>query len=320
MSENTQLEGLLASCVAGFASRVICHPIDTLKARLQAAQGSMPSGAGGLYRGLTAALIGGVPATCLYLTSYELSKKTLSSTPVIQDSPFAVYFVSGILAEGVSCSVFVPTDVIKERLQVQGSASPYKYKGSFDALRQIMSQEGLRGLYKGYGASILSFGPFSALYFVFYEGLKKKLHTQHGGSFLDNLYRLVHQQNYNSRISVLSDKENLSPLIYPPHFSPLGVSAALAGAAASYLTNPLDLAKLRLQVLRAGPSATAASASSAAPLPTTTAGMLALVVRLEGFRGLFRGAVARVLFHTPNTALTMVAFEQTKLWLASRTR
>jgi len=215
MSENTQWEGLLASCVAGFASRVICHPIDTLKARLQAAQGSMPSGAGGLYRGLTAALIGGVPATCLYLSSYELSKKTLSSTPVIQDSPFAVYFVSGILAEGVSCSVFVPTDVIKERLQVQGSASPYKYKGSFDALRQIMSQEGLRGLYKGYGASLLSFGPFSALYFVFYEGLKKKLHTQHGGSFLDNLYRLVHQQNYNSRISVLSDKENLSPLIYP---------------------------------------------------------------------------------------------------------
>jgi hypothetical protein len=94
-----------------------------------------------------------------------------------------------MVAEACSCSVFVPTDVIKERLQVQGSTSPYKYRGSFDALRQIVAQEGLRGLYKGYGASMLSFGPFSALYFAFYESLKRQQSPGGGETFLDNLYR-----------------------------------------------------------------------------------------------------------------------------------
>ena len=33
----------------------------------------------------------------------------------------------------------------------------------------ISKQEGLRGIYKGYWATLLSFGPFSALYFGLYE-------------------------------------------------------------------------------------------------------------------------------------------------------
>jgi hypothetical protein len=74
-------------------------------------------------------------------------------------------------------------DVVKERLQVQSifvprptspsnsssSASARRYNGSIDALNKIMREEGLRGIYKGYGATLLSYGPFSALYFMFYE-------------------------------------------------------------------------------------------------------------------------------------------------------
>jgi Mitochondrial carrier protein len=169
---------VIASCCAGFVSRVICHPIDTFKARLQARQST---GFSGVYRGLAAALVGGVPATCIYLTSYEASKRHLSTVPYVGDSPFLVYFCSGIVAEAVSCSIFVPTDVVKERLQVG------LYKSSTDAFKQIVTQEGFRGLYKGYGASMLSFGPFSALYFALYEGLKKHAFT--AGQFSDNLYR-----------------------------------------------------------------------------------------------------------------------------------
>jgi inorganic pyrophosphatase/solute carrier family 25 iron transporter 28/37 len=142
-----------------------------------------------MYRGLAAALVGGVPATCIYLTSYEASKRHLSSIPWVGESPFLVYFCSGIVAEGMSCSVFVPTDVVKERLQVG------LYKSSADALKQILTQEGFRGLYKGYGASMLSFGPFSALYFAFYEGLKQ--HAFKAGQFSDNLYRYDAIQNSN---------------------------------------------------------------------------------------------------------------------------
>ena len=92
------------------------------------------------------------------------------------------------MAEVVSCVIFVPVDVIKERLQVarttnaisglrdaaQGinylSSSSYgQYRGSAHALRTIVTEEGFRSLYRGYGATVLSYGPFSALYFLFYE-------------------------------------------------------------------------------------------------------------------------------------------------------
>lgn len=61
---------------------------------------------------------------------------------------------------------------MKERMQVQSmdSADPNKvYKNTLDGFRKILKNEGWRGLYKGYGATLGSFGPFSALYFMFYE-------------------------------------------------------------------------------------------------------------------------------------------------------
>lgn len=68
--------------------------------------------------------------------------------------------------------MFVPVDVIKERLQVQSNRADNHYKGSIDALKTILKEEGTRGLYKGYFATLSSYGPFSALYFLIYEEVK----------------------------------------------------------------------------------------------------------------------------------------------------
>ena len=94
-----------------------------------------------------------------------------------KEDTFAVYFASGMLAEAVACIIYVPVDVVKERMQVQSSANSSTrllYKSSWDALVTISKQECLVGIYKGYAATLTSFGPFSALYFVFYEGFKSR--------------------------------------------------------------------------------------------------------------------------------------------------
>jgi hypothetical protein len=60
--------------------------------------------------------------------------------------------------------------VIKERLQVQSTKQlGYRYNGSFDAFRTILRQEGAYALYKGYFATLFSYGPFSAIYFGMFE-------------------------------------------------------------------------------------------------------------------------------------------------------
>jgi hypothetical protein len=122
---------------------------------------------------------------------------------LLGSSPFLVYIMSGMIAEAISCIVFVPVDVIKERLQVQSTnnvfsnhfpsssslsssstatisssapSSKFKYyANSFDALKTILREEGLTGIYKGYGATLLSYGPYSSLYFLFYETVSCKM-------------------------------------------------------------------------------------------------------------------------------------------------
>ena len=55
---------------------------------------------------------------------------------------------------------------------MQADLGKYHYESDLDAIRQIRKTEGIRGLYRAYFATVLSFGPFSALYFLFYENLK----------------------------------------------------------------------------------------------------------------------------------------------------
>ncbi len=69
----------------------------------------------------------------------------------------------------------MPVDVIKERRQVQSELKLYEYKSDSDAIRQVIKTEGMRGIYRAYGATVMSFGPFSAFYFMFYEFFKGSL-------------------------------------------------------------------------------------------------------------------------------------------------
>jgi hypothetical protein len=87
-------------------------------------------------------------------------------------------------------------------------------------------------------------------------------------------------------------------------------SAAAAGSVASALTNPLDLAKVRLQVEVIGRTSSTSRGSGGST--RTLRSMLRHVSRHEGLRGLWRGSLARVLFHTPSTAITMALFERFK--------
>ena len=193
MIEKSVIVDLLASSTAGLIARFICHPIDTIKSKLQSGKIEYKSfystisktfkvdGIRGYYRGIGAVLVGGIPGVSLYLTAYEQFKVYFSQYNKNLPS-FIVPLSAGMCAETLSCIVFVPVDVIKERLQVQSSSSsalqnnPHMiYKNSFDALYKIAKYEGIGGVYKGYGATLLSYGPFSAVYFTLYELQKEAL-------------------------------------------------------------------------------------------------------------------------------------------------
>lgn len=86
-----------------------------------------------------------------------------------------MFFCSAMIAEAVSCVLWVPIDIIKERLQVMSNLGSYRYNNTFDAVRQICQKEGFLGLYRAYGATILSFGPQSGISIGLYDKLKSSL-------------------------------------------------------------------------------------------------------------------------------------------------
>jgi hypothetical protein len=309
--EESILPNVLGSACAGIIARISTHPLDTTKARLQAqsapryrgpvdalAQTARAEGITGLYRGFGAVIIGGTPGTVLYLCSYDFVKKGLSQAWESRmnqpmegtGADFAVHFTAGMLAETIACIIYVPVDVVKERMQVQQGlqSSPSAYKSSWDAFQKIARSEGITGIYKGYTATLGSFGPFSALYFVFYEKLKR------------SSCQYVSREPYTISGSLGRNTELPFPWV-------VGCSAG-AGALASWLTSPLDMAKLRLQVQRGH---IAQHASSLAPV-TSYRGVwdcLKQAHKRDGFRGLFRGAGARVLHFAPATTITMTSYE-----------
>lgn len=258
----------------------------------------------GLYRGYGAVIVGGTPATILYFCSYEIAKSKLSiimaaevdlsSSSSSTRTEFLVHFVCGMLAEAVSCIVFVPVDVTKERMQIQlregdmnnRAAVGFSYRNSWDALKQISRTEGLSGVYKGYLATLGSFGPFSAFYFAFYEKFKYWARI-----------RLTGRTNESMRDL---DKVEISfPWIVACSSSAAGISA--------WLTSPLDMAKLRLQVQRGNTSRNTEQTSRL--IYNGVFDCLRKTFRDTGVFGLFRGAGARVLFVVPATTITMASYE-----------
>jgi hypothetical protein len=318
MAENISLiANALGSAAAGIIGRIFTHPLDTAKARLQApgeifanryqgpidvlVQTSRNEGIRGLYRGFGAVIVGGTPGTVVYLCSYDIAKTRLpqlasndnSYNDTRQDGNFVVHFCSGMIAETVACLIYVPVDVIKERMQVQQASHANNtgtyYRNFFDAISQISRNEGLAGIYRGYGATLMSFGPFSALYFVFYE--KAKAMTRNHWLTQDTPLEETHlTSEYRMNI--------------PFHW--IVICSASSGALASWLTSPLDMAKLRLQVQR-GKSYELETSST-----THYRGVIDCLrhsMQTGGMRGLFRGAGARVLHFAPATTITMSTYE-----------
>jgi Mitochondrial carrier protein len=135
-----------------------------------------------------------------------------------------------MIAEACSCVLWVPIDVLKERLQVQSELKTYSYKNTFDAIGQISKKEGILGLYKAYGATILSFGPYTGISIALYDKIKRN------------------RLNFLTPFSNFLDMLGLDGSDRPVTLFESFILSSASGFLASIVTNPMDIVKTRLQV------------------------------------------------------------------------
>lgn len=169
-------------------------------------------------------------------------------------------FIGGGCGSVMSQCVIVPVDVVASRLQLQGSVGyKYQYKGGFDAFRQVWRHEGLRGFYRGWGASVLTYAPFSAVWWSTYAVTKGFLYRKTG---------------------VI---ESSSGMQRGPDFLLQSMSGVVAAFSGVMFTNPMDVVKTRMQT-KTGSSA----AAEGGILKNLTT-----LVKEEGWMAMTKGASVR---------------------------
>ncbi|CAN6568873.1 unnamed protein product [Malus baccata var. baccata] len=117
-----------------------------------------------------------LPYSSVNFYSYEQYKKFLKNVPGLENhsdnlsTDLGVHFVGGGLAGITAASVTYPLDLVRTRLAAQTNVM--YYKGIWHTLQTITRNEGIFGLYKGLGATLLGVGPSIAISFSVYETLR----------------------------------------------------------------------------------------------------------------------------------------------------
>jgi len=266
----------------------------------------LPGGFSRLWRGVRAVAVGCVPAHALYFSTYEASKSVLLDLDLDgrmqnqlqnqsqQQQSLNLGIIGGSIAGGVATVshdiVMTPVDTIKQRMQLG------HYRGFYDAAGTVVKLEGWAGLYRSFGVTLISNIPYGMIM----VGTNEFLREQLSSSFYPN-----------------GRKEGGGDLLTTM------LAGCGAGAVAAAFTVPLDRCKTRLQVQNLGnapPASIECAGSASCKLNSATkyAGIgdaFRSVVREEGVAGLFRGAVPRIVTHTPAVAISWTVYEAAKGWL-----
>lgn len=174
--------------------RVSVYPFTLIRTRLQVQKGRSlyhgtfdafvkivrADGVTGLYRGFLVNTFTLISGQC-YVTTYELTRRFVAD---YSQSNTVKSLVAGGSASLVAQSITVPIDVVSQHLMMQrkgekmgrfqvrgapGGRGLAAFGQTKDIARQILQADGLRGFYRGYVASLLTYIPNSAVWWPFYH-------------------------------------------------------------------------------------------------------------------------------------------------------
>ena len=172
--QSPMVSAFLAGSFSGVCSTVLFQPLDLIKTRIQtqpdAGKLSM-RGAGvmvirndgvlGLWRGLLPSLLRTVPGVGLYFGTAHSLRSHISTKDA------STSLMIGFVSRSVACTAMIPVTVIK--LRTESNCQKLIATGFSD----IYKMEGIRGLTRGLLPTILRDAPFSGIYMMLYDSIKK---------------------------------------------------------------------------------------------------------------------------------------------------
>ncbi|GAM21369.1 hypothetical protein SAMD00019534_045440 [Acytostelium subglobosum LB1] len=182
---------MMAAMSAGATTSTLTNPIWVIKTRLITQEMSgrqkqysgiiqcfqsilKQEGVAGLYKGLGPSLLGLIHVG-VQLPLYERFKIIIEKRKKTPLTTMDIVIASST-SKMIASIVAYPHEVLRSRLQDSSPNSPHNYKGGLlQNFKQIVQQEGVRGLYKGMGVNLIRVTPACAITFATYEYIKKQL-------------------------------------------------------------------------------------------------------------------------------------------------
>jgi len=315
MSANTNSDIWFAGAFAAFTVDLLVYPLDTLKTRLQSQDyeklyksvngTTNRSLFRGLYQGVGSVILITIPSSGAFFTTYEALKRSIKDAIPPNSTLYlpqpAIHAVASGGAELVSCAILTPAEVLKQNAQMLGSGK--KGSTSLQVLKNFRSHP--TRLWRGYTALAARNLPFTGLQFPAFESLKtylmRRRKEKKGGEPVDGILE-------RARITA--------------------VSAGIAGSGAAWITTPIDVVKTRI-MLAAGSgddgSKTDTKAKSSNWLlhgaqGSRKGGFIVArdILKTEGIRGLFRGALLRASWTCLGSGLYLGCYEGGRFYLESK--
>jgi solute carrier family 25 iron transporter 28/37 len=181
-----------------------------------------------------------------------------------------LHLFGGALAGVIADGIVHPVDTIRARLQTQKNIS---YTSATDALFKIYRTEGIKALYRGFGAVLVGTIPGHALYFAAYEYSKKVLNK------------------------ITNSPADNNPTVHL-------VAGLLADAAGAATWTPMDVVKQKLQVYNRSTSGEVRYHNSWQTAAT--------IIKEDGFKGLYKGYWTSLATYGPYVALYFAGYERLK--------
>lgn len=286
------LQEIFFGSLSGIAGKFVEYPFDTVKVRLQ----SQPSvaqytstidcfkqtirkdGYLGLYRGLSAPMVGAMMENAILFVSFSKAKDFvhfLQGSKTGDELSIGGIMLSGALSGAVTSFVLTPIELVKCQLQVQTAYSTVpassgvrqvhtaRQPGITSLIGEIYTTKGFRGFWRGQLSTLFRESGGSCCWFSIYELALRAQRPTHS------------TKDANTQTQMM-------------------LSGALAGVGYNTLFFPFDTVKSRMQT----------NASQA-----NFMGTVRDIWRRHGGRGYFKGWGITVLRAAPSNALIFWVYE-----------
>ncbi len=253
----------------------------------------------GLYRGISAPLVGAALETSSLFFWERLARESLFSLHLYQRNdplPLSALFLTGAISGAFTSLVLTPVELVKCKIQVPTTIDGLKRPAPSipSVISEVFHHQGIRGFWNGQLGTLIRETGGCAAWF----GSKETVTL---------LFRHLNARSTHLPLQPPLNPRNLPTTTSTPDLAPLplwqqAVAGASAGMSYNFLFFPADTIKSRIQ--------TASSSSLAPKLQFWTEGKA--VLKHSGLRGLYRGCGITVARSAPSSAFIFIIFDALK--------